>query len=76
VEANALRKLRSKHLDLIVANDVGAPGAGFEHDTNEVMILSADGVEEKLPMMSKADVARAVVDAAVRRLVPIRGASL
>jgi len=33
-------------------------------------------VEEKLPMMSKADVARAVVDAAVRRLVPIRGASL
>jgi len=75
VEANALRKLRSKRLDLIVANDVGAPGAGFEHDTNEVMILGAYGVEEKLPMMSKADVARAVVDAAVRRLMPIRGAS-
>jgi len=75
VEANALRKLRSKHLDLIVANDVGAPGSGFEHDTNQVMILGADGVEEKLPMMSKADVARAVLDAAVRRLPPIRGAS-
>ncbi len=74
VEANALRKLRSKHLDLIVANDVGAPGSGFEYDTNHVMILGADGIEEKLPIMSKADVARAVIDAAVRRLPAIEGA--
>ena len=74
VEANALRKLRSKHLDLIVANDVGAPGSGFEHDTNHVMILGADGIEEKLPIMSKADVARAVIDAAVRRLPATEGA--
>jgi phosphopantothenoylcysteine decarboxylase/phosphopantothenate--cysteine ligase len=76
VESHALRKLRSKRLDLIVANDVGAPGAGFEHDTNQVIILGADGIEEKLPIMSKADVARAVVDAAVRRLPPTQGASL
>jgi len=74
VEGHALRKLRSKRLDLIVANDVGAPGAGFEHDTNQVIILGADGIEEKLPMMSKADVARAVIDAAVRRLPPTEGA--
>jgi len=74
VEANALRKLRSKHLDLIVANDVGAPGSGFEYDTNHVMILGADGIEEKLPIMSKADVARAVIDAAVRRLPATEGA--
>jgi phosphopantothenoylcysteine decarboxylase/phosphopantothenate--cysteine ligase len=75
VEANARRKLRSKHLDLIVANDVSAPGAGFEHDTNQVIILGADGIEEKLPLMSKADVARAVIDAAVRRLSPTQGAT-
>jgi phosphopantothenoylcysteine decarboxylase/phosphopantothenate--cysteine ligase len=74
VEGHALRKLRSKRLDLIVANDVGAPGAGFEHDTNQVIILGADGIEEKLPIMSKADVARAVIDAAVRRLPPTEGA--
>ena len=39
VEANAAAKLRRKHLDLIVANDVSAPGVGFEHDTNAVTIL-------------------------------------
>jgi phosphopantothenoylcysteine decarboxylase/phosphopantothenate--cysteine ligase len=75
-EASAERKLRSKRLDLIVVNDVGAPGAGFEHDTNEVVILGADGTREKLPLMSKAEVARAVVDAAVRRLPPAQGATL
>ena len=43
---NAESKLRRKHLDLIVANDVSAPGAGFEHDTNEVVILGeADRAE-------------------------------
>ncbi len=68
VEGNALRKLRAKRLDLIVANDVGAPGAGFEHDTNEVLILGADGSVEKVPMRSKADVARCIIDAAARRL--------
>ncbi|HEY2429483.1 MAG TPA: phosphopantothenoylcysteine decarboxylase, partial [Acidimicrobiales bacterium] len=72
---NARRKLRTKNLDLIVANDVGAPGAGFEHDTNQVTILSSDGGEEKLPMTSKRDVARAVLDAAVRRLPPPQGAN-
>jgi phosphopantothenoylcysteine decarboxylase / phosphopantothenate---cysteine ligase len=76
VEAGAERKLRSKRLDLIVVNDVGAPGAGFEHDTNEVTILGADGTRQKLPLMSKAEVARAVVDAAVRRLPPSQGATL
>ena len=37
--ANARQKLARKHLDLIVANDVSAPGVGFEHDTNQVVIL-------------------------------------
>ncbi|MHB8466309.1 MAG: bifunctional phosphopantothenoylcysteine decarboxylase/phosphopantothenate--cysteine ligase CoaBC [Acidimicrobiales bacterium] len=68
VDANALRKLRSKRLDLIVANDVSAPGAGFEHDTNHVVIFGADGSEERLPLTSKSAVATAVLDAAIRLL--------
>lgn len=62
VRQNAETKLRAKGADLIVANDVSAPGAGFEHDTNEVVILSAAGAIE----VSKADkrvIARAVLDA-------------
>jgi len=68
VEANALRKLRTKGLDLIVANDVGAPGAGFEHDTNQVTIFGADDSEEAVPLTSKHAVAGAVLDAVVRLL--------
>lgn len=64
VRQNAESKLRAKGADLIVANDVSAPGAGFEHDTNEVVILSADGATE----VAKADkrvIARAVLDAVI-----------
>jgi phosphopantothenoylcysteine decarboxylase/phosphopantothenate--cysteine ligase len=73
VEANALRKLRSKRLDLIVANDVSAPGAGFEHDTNQVAIFGADGTQNRFPLTSKAGVATAVLDAVSRLLT--QGAS-
>ncbi len=58
---NAETKLREKGADLIVANDVSAPGAGFEHDTNEVVILSATGTTE-VPQADKRDIARAVLD--------------
>ena len=58
---NAAAKLRAKGADLIVANDVSAPGVGFEHDTNEVVILTADGAVE-VPMADKRTVARAVLD--------------
>ena len=61
VRENAEAKLRAKGADLIVANDVSAPGAGFEHDTNEVVLLSADGATE-VPMTDKRAVARAVLD--------------
>jgi len=61
--ANAERKIRSKNLDLIVANDVGAPGAGFEHDTNAVSILTATGARQDVPLTDKRAVARAVLDA-------------
>ena len=63
VESNARQKLQAKRLDLIVANDVGAPGAGFDHDTNEVVILGADGARHEVPMGSKRDIAAAVLDA-------------
>ena len=54
---NARRKLQSKNLDLIVANDITASDAGFEVDTNQVTLLCADGRTESLPNQSKAAVA-------------------
>lgn len=65
VLANARDKLVRKRLDLIVANDVSAPGAGFEHDTNQVVILSAAGIEHDGALTDKRSVARAVLDAVV-----------
>ena len=62
---NALGKLRRKNLDLIVGNDVGAPGVGFEHDTNAVVLLRADGTSQDVPLTDKREVARAVLDAVV-----------
>jgi len=65
---NAAAKLRAKGVDLIVANDVTAPGAGFEHETNAVMVLDADGGAVEVPVADKREVARAVVDAALAHL--------
>jgi len=59
---NAERKLRSKNLDMIVANDVTQAGAGFAGDTNIVTLLDRLGRQESLPLMSKEDVAHAVYD--------------
>ena len=63
--ANAAEKLRSKHLDLIVANDVGAPQVGFAHDTNAVTLLRPDAEPVEIDLASKRDVARAVIDTIV-----------
>jgi len=65
---NAAAKLAAKGVDLIVANDVSAPGVGFEHDTNSVLILGADGTRREVPLAAKAEVARAVLDEAAARL--------
>ncbi len=70
VLANAAAKLKRKGLDLIVANDVAAPRAGFEHDTNEVTLLSADGARRDLSLRSKQAVAEALADAVVSLLAP------
>jgi phosphopantothenoylcysteine decarboxylase / phosphopantothenate---cysteine ligase len=63
VVASARKKLADKAVDLIVANDVTAPGAGFEHDTNAVVIVSAIGDDRVVPITSKQAVAEAIMDA-------------
>jgi phosphopantothenoylcysteine decarboxylase/phosphopantothenate--cysteine ligase len=65
---NARGKLQRKNLDLIVANDVSAPSVGFDHDTNAVSIIAADGTVLDIPLSSKHDVASAVLDAVAKRL--------
>src|SRR5205807_7693520 len=66
--ANAADKVRRKNLDLIVANDVSAPGVGFEHDTNAVVLLGGDGTEKQVGLTAKREVARIVLDAVSARL--------
>jgi phosphopantothenoylcysteine decarboxylase / phosphopantothenate---cysteine ligase len=70
VEQNARKKLAAKNLDLLVANDVTAEGAGFDHDTNVVSLYFRDGRDMALPKMGKAEVAQRVLDEIVR----LRGA--
>ncbi|MBI5265735.1 MAG: bifunctional phosphopantothenoylcysteine decarboxylase/phosphopantothenate--cysteine ligase CoaBC, partial [candidate division Zixibacteria bacterium] len=61
--ANARRKLAEKKLDLIVVNNPTAPGAGFEHDTNKVMLITpGKSRPENLPLMSKSDLANRILD--------------
>jgi phosphopantothenoylcysteine decarboxylase/phosphopantothenate--cysteine ligase len=63
--ANARKKLQRKNLDLMVANDVSQPGAGFDADTNLVKILDAKGGVEELPLLPKAAVADRILDRVV-----------
>ncbi len=72
VASNALGKLQRKNLDLIVANDVGAPGVGFDHDTNAVTLIGTGGPILDIPLSSKHDVARALLDAVVALLKDVR----
>lgn len=64
VLAHARDKLARKNLDMIVANDVTRPGAGFDVDTNIVTLITKDG-QEALPMMSKVEVAQRILDRAL-----------
>jgi phosphopantothenoylcysteine decarboxylase/phosphopantothenate--cysteine ligase len=65
VEANARMKLDRKGADLIVANDVSAPGAGFEHDTNAVTIVTRTSTTT-VALSDKREVARSVLDAVMQ----------
>ncbi len=66
VLSNAQSKLKRKNLDLIVANDVSAPGVGFGHDTNAVSILLADGQQIQVDLATKHAIATAVLDSVVK----------
>ena len=59
---NTREKLEKKNLDLIVANDVTLPGAGFKADTNIVKIMDRSGKVEELPLMTKEDLADCILD--------------
>ena len=61
VTEHALEKLDRKNLDMIVANDVTRPGAGFDVDTNIITVITRGGMKE-FPLMSKADAAKAILE--------------
>jgi len=65
IVANAKKKLEKKKLDLIVANDITAADSGFGVDTNKVTIIDKKGEAEKLPLMSKREVADKILDGVV-----------
>jgi len=67
---NARDKLRRKRLEMIAANDITAPAAGFGVDTNRVTLLFADGRALSLPLMSKEEVAHQIV---LRSLLLLQG---
>lgn len=61
-QANALDKLKRKNLDMIALNSLRTPGAGFGTDTNVITLISADGTETPLPLMSKTEAASKLFD--------------
>ncbi len=60
--ANGRRKLEGKGLDLLVLNDATEPGAGFEVETNRVVLLQPGRGDEALPLLHKAEVADRILD--------------
>jgi phosphopantothenoylcysteine decarboxylase/phosphopantothenate--cysteine ligase len=68
LKANAQKKLREKGLDLIAANDVSPEGLGFDSDRNALLLLFAGGREERIREGTKAECARALLDAVVEEL--------
>jgi phosphopantothenoylcysteine decarboxylase / phosphopantothenate---cysteine ligase len=67
---NATAKLRAKHLDLIVANDVAAPGVGFGYDTNAVTLLRPDADPVTVDLRDKRAIARSILDVVVEIRTP------
>jgi phosphopantothenoylcysteine decarboxylase/phosphopantothenate--cysteine ligase len=59
--ANAFSKLKAKHLDMIVANNIADPSSGFGVDTNQVTLLYPDAQPVTLPLLSKFEVAERVI---------------
>jgi len=68
VAARARAKLVAKSLDIVVGNDVSAPDAGFDHDTNRAVIIEADGTTTDVALVDKAVLASVVLDIVGRHL--------
>jgi phosphopantothenoylcysteine decarboxylase/phosphopantothenate--cysteine ligase len=65
---NAREKLKAKDLDLVILNDAKETGAGFGVDTNRVTVITRNGKEEELDLMSKTDLAEILLDRVEREL--------
>jgi phosphopantothenoylcysteine decarboxylase/phosphopantothenate--cysteine ligase len=65
-EQNAVQKMKDKHLDMIVVNDVLRHGAGFGADTNAVTIIDRQEQKTDLPLMPKDEVARIIINTIVQ----------
>jgi len=63
--SNATHKLTAKNLDLLVANDVSAPGVGFNGDTNQVTLLSQHHAAVTTELLSKEAIAQIVLETAI-----------
>ncbi|WP_072910479.1 bifunctional phosphopantothenoylcysteine decarboxylase/phosphopantothenate--cysteine ligase CoaBC [Desulforamulus aeronauticus] len=70
---NAIGKLKRKNVDLLVANDVTQPGAGFDYDTNIVRIFDQNGELTSLPRLDKQQVAWEILNIVVKMFNPLRG---
>jgi len=68
VATRARAKLVAKKLDVVVGNDISAPDAGFDHDTNRAVIVEADGTTTDVPLVDKTVLASVVLDVVVRHL--------
>lgn len=69
LKSNAIKKMQAKAMDMIVANDITDPQAGFNVDTNKVLLLFSDGSSEQLPLMQKSEVAEKILQYLVSWLV-------
>lgn len=67
-EAHATKKMEQKNLDYIVLNSLQDQGAGFGYDTNKVTILTREGKKITFGLKSKKEVARDIIDTALRQL--------
>ena len=61
------KKLEKKHIDMVAANNLKVEGAGFGVDTNIMTLITKEG-EKELPLMSKEDVANAILDEIVAKI--------
>jgi phosphopantothenoylcysteine decarboxylase/phosphopantothenate--cysteine ligase len=72
VESNAADKLKAKQLDMIIANDVSGKTTGFGSDYNQATLLYRDGPSERLPVMTKTELAGIVLNKVANLIGPVR----